>query len=217
MDEGAKLGQEERADKPGIDMKIALLSYEYPPETGFGGIGTYTYYQARGLAKLGHDVHVLAGATAATDLRTSEHDGVIVHRFRRDGALMRGLRHLDRARLCWTKNRIENAWSMYAGLKRLLRRHTFDLVEMPECGAEGALINHLTDLPTLMKFHSPARLIMPFYDVTRADTTLCSAVEQLGIRGAQAFTACSQFVADEVASKLNVARHVREFAIAVEL
>lgn len=198
-------------------MKIALLSYEYPPETGFGGIGTYTYYQARGLAKLGHDVHVLAGATAPTDLRMSEHDGVIVHRFRRDGALMRGLRHLARARLCWTRNRIENAWSMYAGLKRLLRRHTFDLVEMPECGAEGALINYLIDSPTLVKFHSPARLIMPFYDVTRADTMLCSAVEQLGIRGAQAFTACSQFMADEVASKLNVGRHVRVIPNGIDL
>ena len=27
-------------------MKIALLSFEYPPETGFGGIGSYTWYQA---------------------------------------------------------------------------------------------------------------------------------------------------------------------------
>ena len=25
-------------------MKICFLSYEYPEETGFGGIGTYTYY-----------------------------------------------------------------------------------------------------------------------------------------------------------------------------
>ena len=50
-------------------MKIALLSFEYPPETGFGGIGTYTWYQARALVKLGHQVHVLAGATSAAALR----------------------------------------------------------------------------------------------------------------------------------------------------
>ena len=47
-------------------MRIALLSFEYPPETGFGGIGTYTWHQARALAKLGHEVHVLAGAREAT-------------------------------------------------------------------------------------------------------------------------------------------------------
>ena len=45
-------------------MKIALMSFEYPPETGFGGIGTYTWYQARAMVKLGHEVHVLAGATS---------------------------------------------------------------------------------------------------------------------------------------------------------
>ncbi len=47
-------------------MRIALLSYEYPPETGFGGIGTYTRTQARALARLGHEVHVIAGATSRT-------------------------------------------------------------------------------------------------------------------------------------------------------
>ena len=47
-------------------MKIALLSFEYPSETGFGGIGTYAWYHARALVKLGHQVHVLAGATAPT-------------------------------------------------------------------------------------------------------------------------------------------------------
>ena len=47
-------------------MRIAILSYEYPPETGFGGIGTYAYYHARALAKLGHDVHVFAGSTKNT-------------------------------------------------------------------------------------------------------------------------------------------------------
>ena len=46
-------------------MRIALLSYEYPPETGFGGIGTYTYYQARALARLGHEAHVFAGTQSA--------------------------------------------------------------------------------------------------------------------------------------------------------
>ena len=46
-------------------MRIALLSYEYPPETGFGGIGTYTWNQARALTKLGAEVHVLAGSLTA--------------------------------------------------------------------------------------------------------------------------------------------------------
>ena len=33
-------------------MKIALISHELPQETGYGGIGTYTWYQSRALARL---------------------------------------------------------------------------------------------------------------------------------------------------------------------
>ena len=70
-------------------MRIALLSYEYPPETGFGGIGTYTWYQARAMAKLGHEVHVLAGSLQANGLSSREEEGVRVHRYRADGRWMR--------------------------------------------------------------------------------------------------------------------------------
>src|SRR5713101_1357320 len=112
-------------------MKIALLSFEYPPETGFGGIGTYTWYQARALVKLGHEVHVLAGANNPTQLHRQEHDGVQVYRFRTNGRQMPGRHQHDKLRSWWTKNRLENAVSMYRGLTALRRNHEYDIVEMP--------------------------------------------------------------------------------------
>lgn len=198
-------------------MKIALLSFEYPPETGFGGIGTYTWYQARALVKLGHEVHVLAGATQPKQLSYSEHDGVSVFRFRDSSRLMWGVQQVEKFRLWWTKNRLENALSMYSGLRQLLREHRYDLVEMPECGAEGMLINHLVRVPTLIKFHSPSRLIMQFYDVRRADVTCCSFLEQLGIRGAGLFSSCSQFLADEAREKLGLRRPIRVIPNGIDL
>jgi len=189
-------------------MKIALLSFEYPPETGFGGIGTYTWYQARALVKLGHEVHVLAGAVDPSDLRVQEHDGVRVFRFHSRGLIMRGFQSLSAFRLWWTKNRLENALSMYRGLAALRRRHGYDIIEMPECGAEGTMINNLMREMTLIKFHSPARLIMPYYDVRPMDITLCSLTEQLGLHGAGHYSACSQFVASEVRQKLHIQRPV---------
>src|SRR5688500_8467772 len=119
-------------------MKIALVSFEYPPETGFGGIGTYTWYQARGLAKIGHDVHVLAGATSPTPLstRTSDH-GVTVHRFQAGGALMKAFAALNRHRLWWSKSRLQTGLSMYRGLTALADKHQFDVIEFPECGGDG--------------------------------------------------------------------------------
>jgi glycogen synthase len=198
-------------------MHIALLSFEYPPETGFGGIGTYTWYQARALAKLGHTVHVLAGATASTPLRTTHHDGVTVHRFRAEGLLMRAFDQFGRHRLWWTQNRLQNGWSMYRGLSQLLDRHAFDIVEMPECGAEGWVLNHLSGVRTVVRFHSPARLIMGTYDVRKADITWCSAIERLAMNGAGGFTSCSQFLADEVTLKLRLRRPITVIPNGIDL
>jgi glycosyltransferase involved in cell wall biosynthesis len=100
-----------------------------------------------------------------------------------------------------------------------MRDHRFDVVEMPECGGEGILINYLIQAPTVVKFHSPAQLIMRYYDVRRADIALCSAAEKLGMRNASAFTSCSRFLAREVADKLRIRTpiHVIPNGIDVEL
>jgi glycosyltransferase involved in cell wall biosynthesis len=198
-------------------MKIALLSFEYPLETGFGGIGTYTWYQARALVKLGHEVHVLAGAKDPTPLRMQEHDGVKVYRFRTNGRVMGGFQQLNKLRLWWTKNRLENAVSMYRGLAILRRVHNYNVVEMPECGAEGLLINNLMQTPTFVRFHSPAQLIMSYYDVRRADIAFCSLLERIAFRGAGAFSSCSQFLAKEVHQKLGLRRPIRVIPNGIDL
>jgi glycosyltransferase involved in cell wall biosynthesis len=198
-------------------MRIGLLSFEYPAETGFGGIGTYTWYQARALAKLGHRVHVLAGATAPSSLRVTEHDGVIVHRFRASGAAAAAFGALGRRRMFWTQNRLENGWSMFRGLGLLLERHGYDVVEMPECGGEGWMVNHLSGLNTVVRFHSPARLIMETYDVPRRDVVGCGAIEKLAMLGAGAFTSCSQFLADEVRTQLHVRRPIEVIPNGIDL
>jgi glycosyltransferase involved in cell wall biosynthesis len=198
-------------------VKIALLSFEYPPETGFGGIGTYTWYHARALAKLGHEVHVLAGARTPTALRSSEHDGVRVHRFWADDVAMGTFGRLGALRLWWTRQRLQNAWSMYRGIAALHREHGYDVLEMPECGAEGALVTHLLKVPSVVRLHSPSGLIMQYYDVRRADIRLCSAIERRAVERATALTACSRFVAGEVRATLGVHREIRSITNGLDL
>jgi glycosyltransferase involved in cell wall biosynthesis len=198
-------------------LRIALLSFEYPPETGFGGIGTYTWHHARALRDLGHDVHVLAGSLEAQDLRQRDDDGVSVWRYRSDGLRMRLFRQLGRYRLWWTQNRLETALSMHHGLSELRRRHPIDIVEMPECGAEGLLVNRLHRVPSVIRFHSPAGLIMGGYDVTRADRTLCPLLEQLAIRGTRNYTSASAFLANEVRVELRIERSIPVVANGVDL
>ena len=198
-------------------MKIALLSFEYPPDTGFGGIGTYSWYHARALVKLGHEVHVLTAFTKPAPMQTTEHDGVMVHRYRSGGRLMNMFKSLKKRQLFWTRSRLENMLSMRRGFAMLREKHGIDLVEMPESGAEGTLINHFSGVPSVIRYHAPSALQMPYYDVRRADTFWCSLVEKVAMRGAKAMTSCSQFLADEVREKLKLRRPIEVIANGIDV
>ena len=199
-------------------MKIALLSFEYPAETGFGGIGTYAWYQARALAKLGHEVDVIAGATEPTPLRCSSHDGVRVYRYRYGGKPLSLLSAaLDAGKLWWTKNRLENAVSMCIAMKIVTKNESYDIIEMPECGAEGLFVNLFCPGRRIVRFHSPSQLIMRFYDVVRADIFLTSFLERLAIGRAHHYTSCSQFLAGQVATRMALRAPIKVIANGIDL
>jgi glycosyltransferase involved in cell wall biosynthesis len=178
-------------------MRIAILSYEYPPETGYGGIGTYSWYQARALVRLGHEVHVFAGSVEA-GVRNSTHDGVQVTRIKQDGWLDGMLGDVRRSRAWWFQNRVTTAAATYKALRREHDRKPFDFVEAPECGADAMVSTTLLRVPTMVRFHSPAKLIMGLYETSRTDRELTAFAEQIAINQAQLLTSCSQFLADEV-------------------
>lgn len=182
-------------------MRIAILSYEYPPETGFGGIGTYAYYQARALAKIGHDVHVFAGSTK-NGVFHSEHEGVRVTRIKREGVVSGLLDNARKSRAWWFQNRVTTGTDAYEGLAKEHHRKPFDFVEAPECGADAMVASTFLDAPIAVRFHSPARLIMNIYDTPKIDRVLTAFAEQLGINQAKVLTSCSRFLADEVAAKM---------------
>ncbi len=199
-------------------MKIALLSFEYPPETGFGGIGTYTWYHAKALVRLGHTVHVFAGATSPCVLSTLVSDSVTVHRFHSPSAtLSRVSRLLSMLGCHWTRQRLQNAWNMFSALRQLRNRYSFDLLEMPECGAEGAFLTWMVRSPTIVRFHSPAQFIMPFYKTSKIDRVLCAGLEKLAICGATALTSCSLYLAREVTQEMNVERTIATIPNGIDL
>jgi len=114
-------------------MRICFISQEYPPETGWGGIGSYTYEMARGLVGMGHHVIVISRAVGRPRVDTV--DGVEIHRVHPgpDWGKIKGM---------W---RINHVWPGFAWMaaKRLERIHgekPVDLVEAPECRADGCLL-----------------------------------------------------------------------------
>jgi glycosyltransferase involved in cell wall biosynthesis len=87
--------------------------------------------------------------------------------------------------------------------RRLARECRWDVVEVPECGAEGLIVRR--QVPVMVaRLHSPARRIMPFDDVPRADAVVCGAIERRAVRGATAFSSPSSFMAREARALLDI-------------
>ena len=116
-------------------MKIALISYEYPPDTAFGGIATYADQMARLLRGRGHRVEVFS--SAPQDARVEE-DGIVVHR----------VAETDRFRFAEAVAPVFVARHCTVG---------FDVVEGPDYFADTRAIARLVpDVPIVLKTHSPS-------------------------------------------------------------
>ena len=136
-------------------LRVLLVSQEFPPETDWGGIGTYAGILAPALAAAGADVTVLSVATGQARSRDERDDGVTVLR-----APLRGLRGAGRL------TRMPQAARRLA-LARAVRREVLalavrpDVVECPEWGAEGLLLAG-AGLPVVVRLHSSAAQVFPY-------------------------------------------------------
>jgi len=120
-------------------MRIAFLSFEFPPETAHGGISTYTAQAADLLAARGHEVEVFAGgADVARFVRPS---GVLVH----------------------TVGCLDNCRFGFPAGGAFARRHAeapFDVLEAPEYQAEAEFaIRFAPAIPLVVRMHSPSELL----------------------------------------------------------
>ncbi len=122
-------------------MKIAFVSYEFPPDTADGGIATYVGQAVRMLRQRGHHVEVFAGARSREG--TFDDDGVIVHRT-----------GMDRTP--------EQFYLPVADV--FARRHKevgFDVIETGEYRAEARLaIKRCPEVPLLVRLHTASFLLM---------------------------------------------------------
>lgn len=202
-------------------MRVALVSSEYPPFSG-GGIGTYTTVAARAIAAAGHEVHVVANGWSR---EVDDGDGpagpgrVSVHRV---AALDRGYRPVpphDRTddplgAVCRGRD-CSLFWSFLAAdrLAAVHRRVGLDVVEFPECFAEGwatlarrGRAPAAPDLPVVVTLHSPIREIARYNELRRTDGWIerRGVAEDLAIRAADAVVSPSRRLAGMVAARLGL-------------
>jgi glycosyltransferase involved in cell wall biosynthesis len=131
-------------------MRIALVSQEYPPETGSGGIGSQASEKARGLAARGHDVYVISHATSGTRYERFQDN---VHVIRIPGFDEELPIATDSVRWLTYSMRVA------AEIAALNSHVSLDLVEFPEWGGEGYIhLLNQTDwnrIPSVIHLHGP--------------------------------------------------------------
>jgi glycosyltransferase involved in cell wall biosynthesis len=135
-------------------MKICLISREYPPETGFGGIGTYTYHLAHGLTKKGHAVSVITQALESE--RIYKDKKVKVYRIKDQKVPFRGLTRIS--------NLLTNKWfsyywhsrSVFKKINKIIEKEgSFDIIEGPLWDGETLAYNPEVKAPLIVRLQTP--------------------------------------------------------------
>lgn len=195
-------------------MRIGLVSYEYPPQRGLGGVGTYTFRLAGALGRAGHEVVVLAGPSEEPDL---VQPNVTIHRIaaRYDPPLgFSAFRWLywrvfanlmDKAHpTVWHWMR----WNMASGdaLADIHRKTPLDVIEAPEHAANGLFVGRMRRWPMVVRIHGPWDL---FFGINRTEGTamnrLLAYLERRSTDHAQVLTTPSRTMAAFIGAKWKLA------------
>lgn len=116
-------------------MRIGYISYEYPPDTAFGGIATYVYQASLLMKSRGHDVEVFC--SSQTRSITEARDGIIVNRI-----------------LCLDRRSF--AKEIVKVFVERNQEKQFDIIESPEFGGDGLDIKQrYPGIPMVVKLHTP--------------------------------------------------------------
>ena len=134
-------------------LHICYISQEYPPETGWGGIGSYTYEMAHALAGAGHRVTVISRAVNGESITNS--DGIEVHR-------IAPAPKWDSLPVFWRLNRVWPgfAWAAMRKVRIINRNHPIDIVEAAEGRADGFFVSYMPGRPKLVTRLHTARIFI---------------------------------------------------------
>ncbi len=192
-------------------MNICLVSREYPPETGWGGIGTYTYYLSHGLAQRGHQVHVVAQALSAA--RTEQDGAVTVHR-----VLHRALFVPPTSLREWWL-RTEYSYHVYRQLRRLMIQYRIDIVETPNCAGEGLVYSLRKRTPLVTRLHTHFSEVLQLTRHRRTwDGTLSCVIEDAAVLRSDLITCSTEAHAALLARELSVdPAHIARIPLGVPL
>lgn len=138
-------------------LSICFVSQEYPEETGWGGIGTYTFEMAHAMARAGHKVIVISRALQERQ-HYIEANGVEVFR-------IRPAFDVSSRPVLWRLNRWWEGYRLAVAiqLRQILRKRKIDIIESPELHAEPLLHSVLNPRPPIVvRLHSGSEVVASF-------------------------------------------------------
>ena len=183
-------------------MRVCLISREYPPDTGWGGIATFAYHLAHGLTELGHDVEVVSLAKDKAHARL--HDGILVHRV--TPHMIMG--DLGAISMCMPYSRyvIRTTSALWKKFLELHQEKPFDVIDSPELLAEGLVPAITKTAPLVVRLYTPHSKFIAerLHSVKPSfDHEFVAALERIAMQLADVITSPSQDLADYVAGDLN--------------
>lgn len=163
---GADCSRYFHQERPG-PRNLCLLTEEYPKETGWGGIATYNYNLAHGLAAAGHNVHVIAGCVERPSVYTEGPGArVTVHRVkfhpkkkRTQKLWWNWIQPFLRKRHLEFLRRIEFGFAARKRFRYLQDRVPIHVVESPEYyGSAWFIQGRFSQYPVVVKLHTPTQV-----------------------------------------------------------
>jgi glycogen(starch) synthase len=185
-------------------MRICLLSREYPPDTGFGGIATFARHLAQGLREIGHEVVVVSLAKEKTKAKVVDDQGVTVHRVESYFPET----ELGMLALCIPYSRyvINSSATLWQKFLQLHKEKPFDVVDTPELLAEGFFPALTKVAPLTIRLYTPHSKFIAenLHNVSATfDHQFVAMVERVAMLNADAITSPSLDLATFVAGDLN--------------
>ncbi len=182
-------------------LRVCIISREYPPDTGFGGNGTFAKHLAYGLVSLGHQVTVIT--LAKVRARSYTEDNIEVYRV--EPYFDEHTLNLIDCAMPYTKYVINTSAALWEKFIELHSKQPFDVIDTPELLAEGFYPAITKVAPLVIRLYTPHSKFIAeaFHNVTATfDHQFVAMVERIAMINADAITSPSKDLAQFVASDL---------------
>jgi glycosyltransferase involved in cell wall biosynthesis len=183
-------------------MRICLITREYPPETGWGGIATFSYHLAHGLKELGNEVVVVS--LAQSEARVQNDEGILVHRLA--GYKVPGEFGAISSSMPYSRTVLEACTSLWQKFLDLHEQKPFDVVDTPELLADGLYPAVTSVAPLVVRLYTPHfKFVAEQLHGTsnNFDHQFVAMLERLALLQADAITSPSDDLAGFVCRDLN--------------